>query len=163
MARKKQRKSGCQINLTTFQLFTWMFKPFSDLLNIHKHPNPFENTSLIPMGHKVRTQQRKTYGKNSQARSNAKPATSPSDFMHFLAQHVQGHMAAQCHLRDLPILQAERDLVTGPMQRDVVQHIPSHETLDDTREPPSFDHPLLLKKKNKSSPNGPYLPEDVSL
>ena len=80
--------------------------------------------------------------------------------MYFLAQHVQGHMAAQCHLRNLRILQGERDLVTGPMKRDVVQHIPSHETLDDTREPLSAHHPLfLLKKKNKSSPNDPYFPK----
>ena len=61
-----------------------------------------------------------------QARSETKPTTSPFDFMQFLAQHVQGYVAAQCHLCHLPILQEEGDFVAGPMQPDDVQRIITH-------------------------------------
>ena len=46
--------------------------------------------------------------------------------MQFLAHHVQGYVAAQCHLRHLPILQEEGDFVAGPMQPDDVQRIVAH-------------------------------------
>ena len=39
---------------------------------------------------------------------------------------VQGHVAAQCHLCQLPILQEKKDLVTGPMQPDDVQRRIAH-------------------------------------
>ena len=39
--------------------------------------------------------------------------------MHFLAQHVQGHVG----LCQLPILQAKRDLVTRPIQPDDLQRL----------------------------------------
>ena len=42
-----------------------------------------------------------------QARSETKPTTSPCDFMQFLAQHVQGYVAAYCHLCHLPVLKEE--------------------------------------------------------
>ena len=48
-----------------------------------------------------------------QARSETKPTTSPFDFMQFLAQQVQGYVAAQC--RHSPILQEEGDFVAGSM------------------------------------------------
>ena len=44
----------------------------------------------------------------------------------FLAQHVQGHVAAQGHLSQLPILQENRDLVTRPTQPDDVQRFVPH-------------------------------------
>ena len=46
--------------------------------------------------------------------------------VHFLAQHVHGHVATQCHLRRLPILQGKRDLLTRPIQPDDVQRIVAH-------------------------------------
>ena len=46
--------------------------------------------------------------------------------MHFLAQHVQGHAATQCHLCQLRIQQEKRDLVTRPVQPDDVQRIVAH-------------------------------------
>ena len=51
--------------------------------------------------------------------------------MHFLVQHVQGHVAAQCHFCQLPILQEKRDLVTGPIQADDMQRFVAH--IDFTR------------------------------
>ena len=41
---------------------------------------------------------------NRQAHSGSEPATSPFDFMQFLAQHVQGFLAAQGYLWHLPVL-----------------------------------------------------------
>ena len=41
--------------------------------------------------------------------------------MHFLAQLVQGHVATQSHLRQLPIVQERGDLVTNPIQPDDFQ------------------------------------------
>ena len=41
--------------------------------------------------------------------------------MHFLAQHVQGNVATQSHLRKLPMQQEKRDLVTKPIQPDDVE------------------------------------------
>ena len=89
--------------------------------------------ALIPDGHNVRCNKieklrqngsaHKGLSLNRQARSETKPTTSPFDFMQFLAQHVQGCVAAQCHLRHLPILQKEGDFVAGPMQPDDVQRI----------------------------------------
>ena len=46
--------------------------------------------------------------------------------MHFLVQHVQGDVAAQSHLCQLPILQEKGDLATRPIQPDDVQHIVAH-------------------------------------
>ena len=43
--------------------------------------------------------------------------------MHFLAQHVQGHVAAQGHLCQLPILQEKRELVTRPIQPNDMQRL----------------------------------------
>ena len=45
--------------------------------------------------------------------------------MHFLAQHIQGHVATQSHLCQLP-LQEERDFATRPIQPDDVQRIFVH-------------------------------------
>ena len=43
--------------------------------------------------------------------------------VHFLAQHVHGHVTTQCHLCQLPILQEKRDLATRPIQPDDVQRL----------------------------------------
>ena len=91
-----------------------LHSPPSDLPKLFTHTRAhLKHDTHSKKAHFVHTTT-KTEGRNSQARSEPKPATSPFDFMHFLAQHVQGHVAAQCHLRHLPVLQAERDLVTGP-------------------------------------------------
>ena len=45
---------------------------------------------------------------------------------HFLAQHVQGHVATRSQLCQLPILQEKRDLATRHMQPDDVQRILAH-------------------------------------
>ena len=63
--------------------------------------------------------------------------------MHFLAQHVQGHVTAQCHLCQLPILQEKRDLVTGAhavRQRATKLRLHSP-TLDSLGDPSSTRHP----------------------
>ena len=49
--------------------------------------------------------------------------TQLPSFMHFLAQHVQDHVATQSHLCQLPNLQEKRDLVTKPMQPGDVQRV----------------------------------------
>ena len=52
--------------------------------------------------------------------------TQQPGLMHFLAQHVQGHVTTQSHLCQLPVLQEKRDLATRPMQLDNVQRIVAH-------------------------------------
>ena len=63
---------------------------------------------------------------NRQARSETKPTTSPLNFVHFLAQHVQCHMAAQGYLCHLPVLQEARDFVTRSMQSNDIQRLVDH-------------------------------------
>ena len=61
--------------------------------------------------------------------------------MHFVAQHVQGHVAAQCYLSQLPILQENRDHATKPHAtrwhatlrcKHSLHILPSREPLEDT-------------------------------
>ena len=63
---------------------------------------------------------------NRQARSETKPTTSPFDFMQFLAQHVQGYVAAQCHLCHLPVLKEMGNCVARSVQPDDKQRAITH-------------------------------------
>ena len=56
-------------------------------------------------------------------RSGPEPDTSPFDFMHFLAQHVQGFVAAQSYLCHLPVLKEEGDCVAGSLWPDDEQRV----------------------------------------
>ena len=63
---------------------------------------------------------------NRQARPEPGPATSPFQSAHFLAQHVHGHVTAQCHLCHLPVLEGERDFITRSMQSHDIQRLIAH-------------------------------------
>ena len=60
-----------------------------------------------------------------QARSEPEPSTCPFDFMHFLAQHVQGYVAGQSYLRHLPVMKKEGDCVARSMQPDDNASLPT--------------------------------------
>ena len=85
---------------------------------------------------------------NRQTRSETKPTTSPSDFMQFLAQHVQGYVAAQGHLCHLPVLKQMGNCVVGSVQ-PVTNNAPlptlfSLELLDEKEESISISPGVLL-------------------
>ena len=63
---------------------------------------------------------------NRQARTETRPATSPFDFMQFLAEHFQGFLAAQDHLCHLPALQDMGNFVARSVQADDKQSAMTH-------------------------------------
>ena len=102
---------------------SFSFKPFTR----HTVAQHGEGRALIPKTAKMFTEAKferleqtgsahSDLSLNRQALSEAKPTTSPLNFVFLLALHVQCCVAAQENLCHLPILQEEGDFVAGSMQ-----------------------------------------------
>ena len=124
MARRMLNKSGCQINLTSPLNFSegGSFRPSDFLQTPPIHSKHFVHSTKTKSVHNTEL----TEGTHRGRRSETKPATSPFDSMHFLAQHVQGNVAAHCYLRHFQMLKEEGNCVAGSVQPDDLQRVITH-------------------------------------